>query len=278
MNSDTLRVPGATLFYEVRGSGPLLLLLPGGGGDAAVFDPIAEILAEHFTVVGIDPRGYSHSILDSGHPEEQRVDVQSEDAYRLITHLTDEPAYVFGGSSGAIVGIDLLTRHPERVRRVVAHEPPYFALLPDAKAHRELVDEVYTLFRTEGLAAAGARFLEGIGSTMKPMPKPADLPPRAAAMISRLMANQPAFMEHELRQFTSHIPDIESLARVSDRLILAAGRNTGTNLPARPARELATRLGVEVTEFPGGHSFTDEPVEFADLLIEALLSSSSVNS
>ena len=31
--SDTLRVPGASLYYEVRGSGPLLLMIAGGGGD-----------------------------------------------------------------------------------------------------------------------------------------------------------------------------------------------------------------------------------------------------
>ncbi len=27
---ETLDVPGATLYYEVRGSGPVLLLMPGG--------------------------------------------------------------------------------------------------------------------------------------------------------------------------------------------------------------------------------------------------------
>lgn len=272
MRTDTLRVPGAILYYEVRGNGPLLLLLPGGGGDAAVFDPIAETLAEHFTVAAIDPRGYSHSALDGGEPQDQRVDVQSDDAYRLITHLTDEPAYIFGGSSGAIVGLDLLARHPERVHRLVAHEPPCFAILPDAQAQRAFVDEVHTLFRTEGLGAAGARFLEGIGGTLKPMPDPAELPPRAQAMMGRLYANAPIMMEHELRQFTSHVPDIEALAAVADRLVLASGRETGTHLPARPAAEIAARLGLHVTEFPGGHSgFTDEPEAFTALLIGTLL-------
>ncbi|WP_327139435.1 alpha/beta fold hydrolase [Nocardia sp. NBC_01327] len=272
MRSDTLRVPGASLYYEVRGNGPLLLLIPGGGGDAAVVDPIADLLAEHFTVACLDPRGYSRSTLDSAEPQDQRVEVQSDDAYRLITHLTDEPAYVFGGSSGAIVGLDLLARHPERIRRLVAHEPPCFAILPDAEVQRAFVDEVYTLFRTEGLVAAGMRFLEGIGGTLKPMPAPADLPPRAAAMMARLQANSPIMMEHELRQFTSYVPDAEALAGVVDRLVLGSGRETGAHLPARPAAELATRLGVEVTEFPGGHSgFTDEPEAFAQLLLETLL-------
>lgn len=271
MRSETLRVPGANLYYEVRGTGPLLLFLPGSGGDAAIVDAIADILTAHFTLVAIDPRGYSRSTLDHG-PEDQRVAVQSDDAYRLLTHLTDEPAYVFGGSGGAIVGLDLLARHPDRVRKLVAHEPPCFAVLPDAEEQRAFVDEVYRLFRTEGVAAAGARFIEGIGGTMKPMPDPADLPPRAAAMLGRLFANAPIMMEHELRQFTSHVPDYAALATVTDRLVLASGRETGAQLPARPAAEIAARLGTTVTEFPGGHSgFTDEPAAFAHLLTETLL-------
>jgi len=31
MTSHTLPVPGASLYYEVQGAGPVLLLLPGGG-------------------------------------------------------------------------------------------------------------------------------------------------------------------------------------------------------------------------------------------------------
>ncbi|MBF6229582.1 alpha/beta hydrolase [Nocardia abscessus] len=68
MRSETVKVPGATLYYEVSGAGPVLLLLPGSGGDAAVFDPVVEPLAEHFTVVTVDPRGYSRSALDPGRP------------------------------------------------------------------------------------------------------------------------------------------------------------------------------------------------------------------
>ncbi|MFI1916755.1 alpha/beta fold hydrolase [Nocardia sp. NPDC020380] len=268
MTAATLRVPGATLYYELRGAGPLLLLLPGGGGDAAVFDPIIEPLAAEFTVATLDPRGYSRSTLDPDTPRDQRVAVQSDDAYRLITHLTDEPACVFGGSSGAIVGLDLLARHPDSVRRLVAHEPPCFAVLDDAERQREFIDEVHTLFRTEGLAAAGARFLAGIGGTLKPMPAPADA--RAAAMLERLSANASIMMEHELRQFTSHVPDIEALKTVADRLVFAAGEVTGEQLPARPAAALAARLGLPLTRFPGGHSFTDAPVAFSQQLLETL--------
>ncbi|WP_280301396.1 alpha/beta fold hydrolase [Nocardia abscessus] len=273
MRSETIKVPGATLYYEVSGAGPVLLLLPGSGGDAAVFDPVIEPLAEHFTVVAVDPRGYSRSVLDLGPPADIEVEVQSEDAHLLLEHLTPEgeQAYVFGGSGGAVVALDLLARHPGQLRLVIAHEPPSFGVLPDAAEHKAFVEEVCELFATEGLAAAGARFLEGIGGGVA-MPDPAGLSPRAAAMMERLHANAPRSMAHELRPITSYLPNVAALASVTDRLVLGAGCDSKGKLPHRPAEVLAAHLNIPLTEFPGGHSgFTDAPAEFAQLLLELLL-------
>ncbi|WP_306361663.1 alpha/beta fold hydrolase [Nocardia sp. CC227C] len=269
--SGTLKVPGATVYYEMRGSGPLLLMIPGGGGDAGVFDAMAEILERHFTVASLDPRGYSRSTLDSGHPERQAVAVQSDDAYHLLDHLSDEPAYVCGTSNGAIVGLDLLARHPDRVRALIAHEPPCFAVLPDAAAHRAMVEEVYALHRSDGPAAAGARFLAGIGGAMKPAPEVAELPPRTAEMWARLAANGPLMIEYELREFTSYQPDYAALAPHAARLVLAAGRETRGCLPYRPAAAIADRLGLSVTEFPGAHNgIRTDAEEFAHRVLETL--------
>jgi hypothetical protein len=38
----TLNVPGATLYYETRGTGPVLLLIPGGAADADIFAGLAH--------------------------------------------------------------------------------------------------------------------------------------------------------------------------------------------------------------------------------------------
>ncbi|MZD05960.1 alpha/beta fold hydrolase, partial [Streptomyces sp. SID5785] len=161
-----LRVPGAHLYLETRGAGPALLLLPGAGGDAAALDPLADALAATFTVITHDPRGYSRSTLDGPHTE-QRVSVHADDALRLLDTVSPhEPAYVAGASSGAIVTLDLLARHPERVRAAVAHEPPSWSVLPDAAVHLALFQEVYDTLGTAGLAAAGERFLRGVGPVL----------------------------------------------------------------------------------------------------------------
>jgi len=72
--SEILKVPGARLYYEVQGSGPVLLMIPGGPTDAGVFAGLAGFLADRYTVVPYDPRGNSRSVLD-GPPEDQRMDV-----------------------------------------------------------------------------------------------------------------------------------------------------------------------------------------------------------
>ncbi|GAA3594883.1 alpha/beta hydrolase [Nonomuraea rosea] len=157
-----LRVDGATLHYETRGSGPLLLLIPGGTGGAASFAGVAGDLAADYTVVSYDPRGLSRSPLDD--PEaEQRVAQHADDAFRLLELLSpDAPARVAGCSSGAIVALHLLTAHPGRIERVVAHEPPMVEVLPDAAEHRALLARVQDTFRRDGLMPAAAEFAAGL--------------------------------------------------------------------------------------------------------------------
>ncbi|MDG4786807.1 alpha/beta fold hydrolase [Micromonospora sp. WMMD1102] len=153
---DTLDVPGATLYHEVRGSGPVLLLICGGVYDAAGYTALAELLADRYTVVTYDRRGNSRSPLD-GPPRPQRIEAHADDAYRLLTALgvtPAEPAYVFGNSSGAMIGLGLAARHPELVRVLVAHEPPVFELLPDRDHWRALLRDVAAAFAKAGAEAA----------------------------------------------------------------------------------------------------------------------------
>ncbi len=118
--SATLSVPGATIYYEVRGAGPVLLIIPGGPQDAGVFTDLAQRLADRYNVVAYDPRGNSRSIV-VGAPADQRLDIHGDDAARLIEALGGGPADVFGTSGGGQIGLNLAARHPEWVRTLVAH-------------------------------------------------------------------------------------------------------------------------------------------------------------
>src|SRR2546429_8720630 len=103
-----LRVPGAQLFYGVGGEGPLLILIPGARGEGEVSRPLAHALAAQYQVVIYDRRGFSQSSLDGPQDYDHRLDTDADDVRRLIEHLTDQPATVFGSSSGAIVALEVI--------------------------------------------------------------------------------------------------------------------------------------------------------------------------
>src|ERR1700733_12346283 len=108
-------VPAEQLHTETRGAGPLLLFVVGGNGDPAVFSGVADHLADRFTVVTYARRGFVQSPADGTMNAASRIATDAEDAAALIARHGDGPARVFGSSSGAIVALDLVTRHPELV-------------------------------------------------------------------------------------------------------------------------------------------------------------------
>ncbi|MFE0631907.1 alpha/beta fold hydrolase [Streptomyces sp. NPDC058864] len=272
-STGTLSVNGATLHYEVRGRGPLLLLVPGGTGGAASFEDVADDLAAEYTVATYDPRGMSRSTLDDPDAE-QHVAEHADDALRVVDLLSPhEPARVFGASSGAITALHLLTTHPERVTRLVAHEPPVVEVLPDAPGHRALVARVRDTYRTEGLMPAMAAFAEGMkkdddGTGPQPEVK---LPPRAAARVERTMGNLPLFVGRVVPAFMSYVPDTDRLKTLSDRIVLTAGQDSRGELPHRAVAALAEHLGTGLRHFPGGHvGLTTHPAEFVEHLRDSL--------
>lgn len=84
-----------------------------------MFVELAAELATRFKVVTYDPRGNSRSTFDAA-PAPLDVNQQADDAAALIRHI-GAPAYVFGTSGGAHIGLDLAARHPYLIRSLVAH-------------------------------------------------------------------------------------------------------------------------------------------------------------
>ena len=202
MQTRTLEVPGASLYYEVRGSGPVLLMIPGGPMDAAGFAPLADGLADRYTVVTCDCRGNSRSTAE-GPKDDLTVGVFADDAHRLLAAVTSEPAYVLGSSGGASYGLDLVARYPEQVRTLVAHEPPVAALLPDAAHWRAFTEEIRDIYRRDGVFPAMQKFGEGVGLGG---PEPGAEPGPEA--MQRMMGNLELFAGYTIPVITNYQPDL----------------------------------------------------------------------
>src|SRR5262249_12074321 len=107
----TLKVPGASLYYEVAGSGPVLLMIPGAPADAGTFAPLAAALADGYAVVTYDGRGSTRSPIDEppgAPPAGMPMQLQADDAADLLAAVAEGPAYVLGCSGGALVGLELV--------------------------------------------------------------------------------------------------------------------------------------------------------------------------
>ncbi|MET9550908.1 alpha/beta hydrolase [Streptomyces sp. NPDC006627] len=259
LNSETLGVPGARIYFEVRGEGPLLLLIGGGNSDAAVFKRLADVLAGSHRVVTYDPRGNSRSVLD-GPPVDQKVEEHADDAYHLIEHLADpgESVYVFGSCSGGLTALELAIRHPDRVRSVVAHEPPVLSILPDAEQHLALLDDICGTHLREGMVPALTKLQALHGG-------------RPAPALPEVHNNTDFFLTHFLRPFARFVPDLTALEEVADKVVWAGGHASREDLVHRPTLVLAGRLGREVQLFPGGHvGYARYPADFAERLVEVL--------
>lgn len=268
----TLEVPGARLYYEVSGSGPVLLLIPGGPADAGVFAELAGFLADRYTVVAYDPRGNSRSVAD-GPPQDQQLDVHGDDAARLLAAVAGEPADVLGSSGGAQIGLNLAARHPQRVHTLVAHEPPCVALLPDAAQQRAAMRQVVDSYRRAGVGPGMRRFGEVVGISGGPGPVSRQLAGGgefggpAPAMFGRIMGNLDFFLGHGVGPLSSYVPDLAALRAGPVRVVAGVGASSVGQLAHRCGVALAQRLGTDPVVFPGDHSgFSSLPEAFAQAL------------
>ena len=263
-----LPVPGARLYYETLGSGPLLLMVPGATGTAESMRRAAQHLAGSRTVAIYDRRGFSRSVLDGPQDVGHRLDTDADDLRRLAGHLDERPATVVGVSSGATVGLHALARYPAFVGKLVPFEPPAVRLLADGQRWVDFFHAVHDLYLRSGPAAALAEFREETFAA-------ADRTAMADAMRrntgGQISANVAYWFENELRQYPAADVDLDRLGAVADRVIPAAGR-LSRGYPCREAAaELGRRLGRPLIELPGGHvGCMTQPAEFATELLHAL--------
>ncbi len=261
--SRSLDVPGARLHYELRGSGPLLLVV-GSPMTAAEFAPLAHAMAGDHTVVTYDPRGFGSSPVDD--PDgPSNPELRADDVAAILDDLGMASADVFGSSGGAVTGLALVARFPGRVRTLVAHEPPLLELLPDAQEQRAATKDITDTFLSDGLHAAWRKFMvnAGFDLTSESQGEP--------VASERELAEGARFFVHDLAPTTQYVPDFEALRASTSRIVIGLGAESGRLLTHRTSVAVAERLGVPTTEFPGDHGgFMGAPGEFARRLREIL--------
>ncbi|TFV86567.1 alpha/beta hydrolase [Blastococcus sp. CT_GayMR16] len=268
-----LDVPGGRVYYEVRGSGPLLLVV-GQPMTSGPFAPLADLLAEDHTVVTYDPHGVGESTMDDP-SQDVTPEVEADDLAAIIDAVGGAPADVFGSSGGAVAGLALVVRHPEKVGTLIAHEPPVAELLPDAAHIRAAVDQVEDAYRAHGAGAGWGGFIDLVmhdGPMTDAGPAPVQWPPAggsgdegpAPEPSAKRQADDETFFLRMLKPFTRYQPPVDALRSAGPRIVVAVGENSGEEIAGRSAEALAERLGSLLVRFPGDHGgFMADPAGFA---------------
>jgi pimeloyl-ACP methyl ester carboxylesterase len=262
----TQPVPGATLYYKLRGVGPLLLILQGGDGTADSSDALADRLVDYYTVLTYDRRGLSRSTIVEG-TTPPNIQTHGDDAHQLLKGLTSELALVLGNSIGAVIGLDLASRYPWQVHTLIVHEPPALDLLPDDERAAVVLSQkqIEETRRNSGAQEAMQQSLALLRLDFTDREPDVVL----ASPSPDRAANLKFFQTYDAPAVHRYTVDIGALAAATTRIVPAGGCTSRGIWPYRVAEILAERLGTDLVEFPGGHNgFVLHPRAFATRLLE----------
>jgi pimeloyl-ACP methyl ester carboxylesterase len=279
----TLDVPGATLAYDVRrndaSTEPILLLI-GSPMGAAGFGTLARHFPDR-TVVTYDPRGVERSVkADPTSPV--TPDVHGDDLHRLIEALGGGPVDLFASSGGAVNALALVSRHPEDVRTLVAHEPPLASILPDREHALAATSAVHETYQRGGFGAGMAHFIAVVSHrgpfTAEFAGQPAPDPTMFGLPAEDDGSRTDPLLGQNMVTCTHYEPDFDALRSASTRIVMAAGEESEGEMANRGAFAVAERLGTKPLTFPSNHGGflggeygqAGEPDAFAAKLREVL--------
>lgn len=253
-------VSGIQLYYELYGSGPLVLFISGTTSDAGHFEQVARLLADEFTVVTYDRRGNSRSPLPVGW-NETSMDEQADDAAGLIRALGLGPAAAFGTSGGAVILLNLLLRHPEVLRGAIVHEPSLVPVLSNAEEVAAMIKLVTedSLVKVDPRGTMELVLRQNIGD--------ANFENLVPELRERMLGNAEVTFFIELAAFSSYVPDARALAEVKVPVQVVAGTDSRGVYYYEAAEWVAKRLGTKLREIPGAHTpYFDRPKEMAEAI------------
>jgi pimeloyl-ACP methyl ester carboxylesterase len=285
MNSgttQTLDLPGATVAYDIRRNDatdepPLFLV--GSPMGAAGFTTLAGYFADR-TVITYDPRGTERSQLtDPAGPISPEI---AADDLHAVIQAVGGPVDMFANSGGAVHALALVAKHPQDVRKLVAHEPPLGSALPDREHVYAATAAIRETYRAKGFGAGMAHF---IAVTSHRGPYTSELvaqPPPVPAMMGLAAEDDGSRTDPLLSQTvitTTHFePNFDALRTAPTRVVVAAGAESAGEMAHRGASAVAERLGTEPAIFPSHHGgflggeygWAGEPEAFAAKLREVL--------
>ena len=132
-------INGIKIWYAEFGRGAPVILLHGGLANSNYWGKLVPALAQRYRVIVMDSRGHGRSSRDD---KPYGYDLMASDVVALMDYLKIDKAALIGWSDGAIIGLDIAMRHPERLTKLFA-----FAANSDPSAVKDVEhDPVFSAF------------------------------------------------------------------------------------------------------------------------------------
>lgn len=212
-----LRIPvgaGGVHAERVGRGGPPIVLLHGFGTCAFLWRAVAPALANAgFTALSVDLMGYGES--DRPYDAGYGIVAQAEYLDRALTALRLPRAVIVGQDIGALVGVQLAARRPERVARLMMVSPPVPDDLPGAS--------IRSLQRAAARIALGAQGMFGTAQVLGPL-------------LRAAVANPAHMTELLVARYTAPYVGAEGLSHL---LLLARSLELADDEPLRLSSVLA---------------------------------------
>lgn len=213
-HSGRANINGISLYYATIGHGSPVVLLHGGLSNSDYWGNQIRVLARRHTVIILDSRGHGRSTRDV---RPYGYDLMADDVVALLDRLHIKKVDVVGWSDGAILGLDLAIRHPDRIGRVFA-----FAANTVTSGVQEGVEK----------APVFARFIErarGEYAKLSATPKDYDA---FVAQITKMWETEPNWTDAQLQSIRAPVLVVdgdhdEAIKRAHTEYIAATIPNAG---------------------------------------------------
>ena len=115
-NSETVKVNGIDMYYEVYGEGEPLLLLHGWTQSSNFWSEYIPTYAQHFKVYAIDLRGHGRT---SQLTDDFSIKKSAKDIIELLDLLNIKKVNAIGLSFGGLTLLELASSNPDRLKTVI---------------------------------------------------------------------------------------------------------------------------------------------------------------
>jgi 3-oxoadipate enol-lactonase len=232
--------------YDVRGSGPVIVLLTGSNLDRRMWDREAAWLSKTHTVVRYDLRahGQSDTVTAPFSMLGDLIDVM--DALKI------QKATLIGLSAGSTIALDAALAIPDRIERIVLAGPAPSGYVP----------KVQPPFFADLMAALKAADYAKIPDILLATPVFA-APPEAQPLVRRMVTENDKMWTAKRELMQAPKPAFDRLESVRVPTLVLIGDKD--EFQREPAELLAARIpGARIVRVPGGGHLLNltSPAEF----------------